>query len=328
MGEIPLMTTTGSFIINGTERVIVSPAAPLARRVLRARPRQDAFVRQAAVLGARHSLPRLLARLRVRPEGHRVLPRRPPPQDAGDDPAEGARLHARARSSRSSSTSTPSTSSRPASSSRWCPSACAARWRASTSTTSPARRIVAKDKRITVKHIRDMEAAGIKRISAPDDFILGRDARAQRGQHRHRRDHRQRQRRDHRDAARAAARGQGRQDPDAVHQRSRPGPVHLADAARRRDRRHERGARRDLPHDAPRRAADGRRGRGAVQRPVLRRGALRPLGGRPHEVQPPHRRARRDQLAAALPRHRAAEGGRGGAARVLQARARAVASAR
>src|ERR687883_1014617 len=34
--------------------------------------------------------------------------------------------------------------------------------------------LVAKDKRITVKHIRDMEAAGIKRISAPDDFILGR----------------------------------------------------------------------------------------------------------------------------------------------------------
>src|SRR4249920_256887 len=34
--------------------------------------------------------------------------------------------------------------------------------------------IVAKDKRITVKHIRDMEAAGIKRIEAPDDFMLGR----------------------------------------------------------------------------------------------------------------------------------------------------------
>ncbi len=34
--------------------------------------------------------------------------------------------------------------------------------------------VVAKDKRITVKHIRDMEAAGIKRITAPDEFILGR----------------------------------------------------------------------------------------------------------------------------------------------------------
>src|SRR5712664_3174609 len=34
--------------------------------------------------------------------------------------------------------------------------------------------VVAKDKRITVKHIRDMESAGIKRITAPDEFILGR----------------------------------------------------------------------------------------------------------------------------------------------------------
>src|SRR5574341_901296 len=34
--------------------------------------------------------------------------------------------------------------------------------------------LVAKDKRITVKHIRDMEAAGVKKITAPDEFILGR----------------------------------------------------------------------------------------------------------------------------------------------------------
>src|SRR5438874_188475 len=34
--------------------------------------------------------------------------------------------------------------------------------------------LVAKDKRITVKHIRDMEAAGLKKIAAPDEFILGR----------------------------------------------------------------------------------------------------------------------------------------------------------
>ena len=34
--------------------------------------------------------------------------------------------------------------------------------------------IVAKDKRINAKHIRDMEAAGLKKIVVPDDFILGR----------------------------------------------------------------------------------------------------------------------------------------------------------
>ncbi|MPN29579.1 hypothetical protein SDC9_177032 [bioreactor metagenome] len=64
------------------------PAAPLPRRVLRARPRQDPLFRQAAVLGPRDSLSRLLAGLRVRPEGHPVLPRRPPSQDAGDHPAQ------------------------------------------------------------------------------------------------------------------------------------------------------------------------------------------------------------------------------------------------
>jgi DNA-directed RNA polymerase subunit beta len=40
MGELPLMTSTGSFVINGTERVIVSQLRA-AGRVLRARPRQD-----------------------------------------------------------------------------------------------------------------------------------------------------------------------------------------------------------------------------------------------------------------------------------------------
>src|SRR6476469_6329604 len=71
MGEIQLMTDNGSFVINGTERVIV------------------AQLRQAPVLGARDSVPRLVARLRVRSEGLPVLPRRPPPQDAGHHAAEG-----------------------------------------------------------------------------------------------------------------------------------------------------------------------------------------------------------------------------------------------
>ena len=34
--------------------------------------------------------------------------------------------------------------------------------------------IVAKDKRINAKHIRDMEKAGLKLISVPDEFLLGR----------------------------------------------------------------------------------------------------------------------------------------------------------
>src|SRR5512139_1513590 len=34
--------------------------------------------------------------------------------------------------------------------------------------------IVGKDKRITAKHIRDLEAAGLKRLAVPEDFLLGR----------------------------------------------------------------------------------------------------------------------------------------------------------
>ncbi len=34
--------------------------------------------------------------------------------------------------------------------------------------------IVAKEKRITVKHIRDLAEAGIKKINVPDDFVVGR----------------------------------------------------------------------------------------------------------------------------------------------------------
>ncbi len=34
--------------------------------------------------------------------------------------------------------------------------------------------LVAKDKRITAKHIRDMAEAGIKKIAVPDDFLIGR----------------------------------------------------------------------------------------------------------------------------------------------------------
>ena len=45
MGDMPLMTDNGTFIVNGTERVIVSPDAPLAGRVLRPRQGQDPLAR-------------------------------------------------------------------------------------------------------------------------------------------------------------------------------------------------------------------------------------------------------------------------------------------
>ena len=174
MGEIPLMTDNGSFIINGTERVIVSQLHRSPGVFFEHDRGKTHSLRQAPVLGARDSVPRLVARLRVRPEGLPVLPRRPPPQDAGDHAAEGDRPHQRGHpqavlrvrhvppvaEGRASSTS--------------CRSGCAARWRASTSLGKDGKVIVAADKRITARHVRELVDGGVKKIAVPNDYIVGR----------------------------------------------------------------------------------------------------------------------------------------------------------
>ncbi len=69
MGEIPLMTTTGSFIINGTERVIVSQLHR-SPGVFFEHDRGKTHSSGKLLFSARdHPVPRLVARLRVRPEG-------------------------------------------------------------------------------------------------------------------------------------------------------------------------------------------------------------------------------------------------------------------
>jgi DNA-directed RNA polymerase subunit beta len=90
MGEVPLMTDKGSFIVNGTERVIVSQ--------LHRSP--GVFFEHDK--GKTHSSGKLLFSARIIPtaapgwtssstQGHAVLPRRPSPQDAGHHPAQGHR---------------------------------------------------------------------------------------------------------------------------------------------------------------------------------------------------------------------------------------------
>ncbi len=76
-GDIPLMTDNGTFIINGTERVIVVAAPPLAGRLLPLR-RQDALRR------ADHPVSRLVGGVRVRPEEPALRPHRPQAQVPGD----------------------------------------------------------------------------------------------------------------------------------------------------------------------------------------------------------------------------------------------------
>ncbi len=71
------------------------PAPPLARRLLRPRQGQEPLLRQAALQRPHHPVPRLLDRLRVRPQGHPLRAHRPAPEAAGHGAA--ARPGRRAR---------------------------------------------------------------------------------------------------------------------------------------------------------------------------------------------------------------------------------------
>ena len=91
MGDMPLMTDKGTFIINGTERVIVSqmhrsPGVFFDHDKGKTHSSGKYLFRRP-----RHSLSRFLARLRVRCQGHRARAYRPPPQAAGDNDALCAR---------------------------------------------------------------------------------------------------------------------------------------------------------------------------------------------------------------------------------------------
>ena len=78
-GDIPLMTPNGTFIVNGTERVIVSQ--------LHRSP--GVFLRDGQqphlLFGQDHSLSRLVGGVRVRPEEHALCAHRPQAQVPGHD---------------------------------------------------------------------------------------------------------------------------------------------------------------------------------------------------------------------------------------------------
>ena len=106
MGEVPLMTDKGSFIINGTERVIVSQLHR-SPGVFFEHDKGKTHSSASCCSRPHHSLPWLVAGLRIRPEGHPVLPRGPSSQDAGHHPAQGHGLNP-SRSWRTSSSTTTS----------------------------------------------------------------------------------------------------------------------------------------------------------------------------------------------------------------------------
>ena len=105
MGDFPTMTDQGTFVINGAERVVVSPAGPLAGRLLqRAR---GSHQRPRPVLGQGDPEPRRLARVRDQQQGPALGQGGPQAQDRGHHAAARGRL--RDRTTRSGRCSVPST---------------------------------------------------------------------------------------------------------------------------------------------------------------------------------------------------------------------------
>ncbi len=173
MGEIPLMTTTGSFIVNGTERVIVSQ--------LHRSP--GVFFEHDR--GKTHSSGKLLF-------SARIIPYRGSWLDFEFDPKDVLYFRVDRRRKMPVTILLKSIGLTPEQilahffvndHFQLMPEGALMelvpdRMRGETARFDIAGKdgavIVAKDKRINAKHIRDMDAAGLKRISVPEDYVLGR----------------------------------------------------------------------------------------------------------------------------------------------------------
>jgi len=173
MGEIPLMTTTGSFVINGTERVIVSQ--------LHRSP--GVFFEHDR--GKTHSSGKLLF-------SARVIPYRGSWLDFEFDPKDILFFRVDRRRKMPVTTLLKAIGLTPEQILReffefdtfqigkkgieFClvPERLRGEVARFDFNDKSGNVIVAKDKRITGKHIRELDAAGIKQIAVPEDFLVGR----------------------------------------------------------------------------------------------------------------------------------------------------------
>ena len=173
MGEIPLMTTTGSFVINGTERVIVSQ--------LHRSP--GVFFEHDR--GKTHSSGKLLF-------SARVIPYRGSWLDFEFDPKDLLFFRVDRRRKMPVSILLKAIGMTPESilenffefdhfdlmGEGALMQLIAERWKGEVArfdvTDRDGKVLVEKDKRINARHIRDMVASGTERISAPEEFLYGR----------------------------------------------------------------------------------------------------------------------------------------------------------
>ena len=173
MGEIPLMTTTGSFVINGTERVIVSQ--------LHRSP--GVFFEHDR--GKTHSSGKLLF-------SARIIPYRGSWLDFEYDPKDYLYFRVDRRRKMPVTILLKAIGMSPeailaafydfdtfqlsknGNQFELVPERLRGEVARFDFVDKSGKVIVQKDKRITVKHIRDIESAGMKRIAVPDDFLMGR----------------------------------------------------------------------------------------------------------------------------------------------------------
>ena len=147
-------------------------------------------------------------------------------------------------------------------------------------------RIVEVGRRITARHVRLLEKAGLHRLDVPREYLLVTGHRARHRQSGYRRNSDAMQRDDHRRGAEQAAGGGRFDDRNDLHERTRLRPLHFGDAAHRPTRNRLEALVEIYRMMRPGRAADQGSGREPVQQSVLLERALRSVGGRSHEVQP------------------------------------------
>ncbi len=172
MGEIPLMTRNGSFVINGTERVIVSQ--------LHRSP--GVFFEHDR--GKTHSSGKLLF-------SARIIPYRGSWLDFEFDPKDYLYFRVDRRRKMPVTTLLKAIGYTPEQILETFFEFDSFQWDGKTyhmelvperlrgevarfDIQTKGRVIVPRDKRVTVKHIREMEQAGLKRIEVPDEFVAGR----------------------------------------------------------------------------------------------------------------------------------------------------------
>ena len=272
------------------------PTAPLAGRVLRPRQGQDARQRQAPVFGAGDSVPRLVDRLRVRPQGHSVRPHRPAPQVPRHDPVARvghvhrgpAQLLLRDRYHRA-------THGHGQRADQGVPARAPARYARQPRRPPPEDGRSAGEGGAQVHPRGVAQGAGSRRRTDPHHRARHHRPRRRprRRRPRHQRSARRVQRRDLAGAVRAARGARHRAVRDPVHRRLADRAGTARHAAARQGRHARPGEDRNLPPAAPGRPAHARCGRYVLPQPVLQRRTVQPVARRAAQAQPQarHRRA-------------------------------------